>query len=77
MESLINRITIDEKICNGKPVIRGQRITAQTILEFLGAGDKPEDILKHYPTLEPDDIRACLLFASQLMGHNYTIRNVA
>ncbi len=63
MNNLIDRITIDESICNGKPIIRGKRITVQTILEFLSAGDSTEEILKQYPTLEYDDIRACLRFA--------------
>jgi len=60
MDYLIDRITIDSNICNGKPTIRGKRITVQTILEFLSAGDTREDILKQYPTLEPEDIDACL-----------------
>ena len=60
MDYLIDRITIDSNICNGKPTIRGKRISAQTILKFLSAGDTREDILKQYPTLEPEDIDACL-----------------
>jgi len=67
------RITIDPDICNGKPVIRGMRITAETVLDYLSAGDSPEDILKQYPMLEPEDISACLAFASRLMGHRYTV----
>jgi uncharacterized protein (DUF433 family) len=77
MKKLTTRITTDDKICNGKPTIRGKRITVQTILEYLSAGDKPEDILKQYPTLEMDDIRACLKFAATLMGNSYSISNVA
>ena len=42
MEYIANRITIDEKICNGKATIRAKRITVQTILEFLGAGKSVE-----------------------------------
>lgn len=56
------RITINEKICGGKPVIRGKRITVQTIIEFLSAGETEENLLKQYPSLEPEDIKACLLF---------------
>jgi len=56
----INRITIDSNICNGKPVIRGKRITVQTILEFLSAGETTDEIIKQYPSLEPEDISACL-----------------
>lgn len=47
------RITIDPSICNGKPTLRGKRITAQTILEFLGAGNSEVEILEQYPSLEP------------------------
>lgn len=74
---LSNRITIDPAKCNGKPTIRGKRITVQTILEFLSAGDTIEDILQAYPSLEADDIYACLKFASQLMNRNYIIKEIA
>lgn len=63
MQSLIDRITIDSAICNGKPIIRGKRITVQTILEFLSVGDSKKEILKQYPMLESEDIDACLQFA--------------
>jgi len=64
MEYLSKRITIDEKVCNGRPSIRGKRITVNTILEFLSSGDTVEDILKQYPSLEKEDISACLQFAA-------------
>ncbi len=47
MTYLKDRITIDEGLCNGKPTIRGLRITVQTIMEFLTAGDTKEEISKH------------------------------
>ena len=65
MDFLNDRITIDSNVCNGKPVIRGKRITVQTILEFLSAGDSHEEILKQYPTLEERDIQACIRFAAK------------
>jgi uncharacterized protein (DUF433 family) len=77
MEYLNYRITLDENICNGKPTIRGKRITVNTILEFLSAGDSTEDILKQYPSLEKEDITACLKFAADLMNKNYIIKPVA
>lgn len=77
MEYITDRITIDEKVCNGKPTIRGKRITVHTILEFLGAGETKEEILKQYPSLVLEDIDACLKFASELMNRNYTIVKVA
>lgn len=61
---LLVRISVDPEVCNGKPTIRGKRITAQTILELLGAGEDREEILRQYPSLEPEDIDACLAFAA-------------
>jgi uncharacterized protein (DUF433 family) len=72
-----HRITIDEKICNGKPTIRGKRITVQTILEFLSAGETVEELLNQYPSLEREDVTACLEFAAELMDRNYIIKLVA
>ena len=77
MSNLISRITIDPEICNGKPIIRGKRITVQTIIGFLAAGDTIEEVLNQYPSLERDDIRAALEFASQMMDNTFTIKTVA
>ena len=77
MEYITDRITIDSDLCNGKPTIRGKRITVQTILEFLSAGDSREEILEAYPSLESEDIDACLRFASKLMENHYDIRPTA
>lgn len=76
MNTITDRITIDEDICNGKPTIRGKRITVQTVLEFLGAGETVDEILYQYPSLEKEDIAACLQFASFLMDRNYVIKSV-
>jgi len=77
MEYITDRITIDPDLCNGKPTIRGKRITVQSVLEFLSAGDSKEDILEAYPSLELEDIDACLKFASQLMENHYDFRPTA
>ena len=74
---LNGRITIDPDVCNGHPTIRGKRITVQSILEYLSAGDSEADILAEFPELEPADIRACLTFASQLMSQRYEWIKVA
>ena len=71
---LSSRITIDPDVCNGKPTIRGLRITVQTILEFLAAGESPETVLNQYPSLEMDDIRACLDAAARMMDRRYVIK---
>ena len=47
-----DRIVIDPAVCNGRTTVRGTRITAQTVLEFLGAGDSIEDVLDEYVSIE-------------------------
>ena len=73
MTILAERITVDPEICNGKPTIRGKRITVETILEFLANGDSADEILEAYPTLEREDILACISFASVLMNNSFEI----
>lgn len=68
----MERIIIDPDICNGQPVVRGTRITARTILEFLGAGDTIEGVLEEYPAVTREDVLACLSFSSNLMRHRYS-----
>lgn len=62
--SVLNRITLIPDVCNGKPTIRGMRITVKTILEYMAAGESTENILKAYPFLEKKDIQASLEFAA-------------
>lgn len=52
-------------------MITGTRITVQTILEFLGAGDSMEDVLEEYPNLTGEDIYACIQYASKLRANRY------
>jgi uncharacterized protein (DUF433 family) len=44
-------------------------VTVEHVLGMLAAGDTPEVILEGYPWLEPEDIRACLIYARCLVGH--------
>jgi len=66
---LLERITVDPKIFGGKPIIRGRRLAVEHVLAMLAAGDGPETILEGYPWLEIEDIRACLVYARRLVGH--------
>jgi uncharacterized protein (DUF433 family) len=68
MENYLTRITINANQLDGKPCIRGLRISVQTILEFLSAGDTEADILLHYPLLQKEDITACLQYAAKVSG---------
>ncbi len=71
------RITVSPDICNGKPVVRGTRITVQTVLEFLAAGDSVGDVLEEYPALKREDVQACLDYASRVMANHFSIVPVA
>ena len=72
-----DRIVINPDICNGRPVVRGTRITAQTVIEFLAAGDSVEDVLAEYPTLAREDVQACLDYAARVMGNHFSIVQAA
>ena len=61
--TLLERITIKPDLCNGKPTVRGMRITVESILQYLSAGDSIEASLEAYPFLEKEDIQACIAFA--------------
>ncbi len=63
--SLLSRITQTPGQCGGRPCIRGLRIRVSDILEMLACQVSAEEILSDFPDLEPDDIRACLLFAAR------------
>ncbi len=66
---LLARITVNPEIFGGKPIIRGRRLAVEHVLGMLAAGDTPEILLAEYPWLEPDDVRACLLYARRVVGH--------
>ena len=72
-----NRITIHPDICNSRPIIANTRITVQTVMEFLGAGDSIEEVLEEYSCLKREDIYACMQFAAKLMANHYEVRKVA
>lgn len=69
MTTVLERITIDPEQCGGRPCIRGMRIRVVDVLELLAAGLTPAQVLEELPDLEPEDIRACLLYAAQCVEH--------
>ncbi|MFN3561579.1 MAG: DUF433 domain-containing protein [Chloroherpetonaceae bacterium] len=75
MLTQFDNITIDSEICNGKPTIRGTRITVQTVMEFLSAGESIDEILHQYPSLTREDISACLRFTAELMKNAFVIQH--
>ena len=63
------RIVIDPEIMQGKPVIRGTRITVDLVLRKMSEGGSQDDLLDAYPHLTPDDIRAALAYAAETVSH--------
>lgn len=58
------RITFDPAVMGGKPCIRGMRVTVGAVVGLLAAGRTEAEILKAYPYLEPEDLRAALAYAA-------------
>jgi uncharacterized protein (DUF433 family) len=66
MDTLLERISIDPRICHGKACIKGTRIMVSVILDNLAAGISKGEILKSYPALAREDINAALAYAAEL-----------
>ncbi|KPA17063.1 protein containing DUF433 [Candidatus Magnetomorum sp. HK-1] len=61
--NILNRITVNQDVMVGKPIIRGLRITVEHILKSLASGITVQELLEDYPILEKEDIQAVLLYA--------------
>ena len=66
---LLERITVEPGKCGGRPCIRGMRIRVTDILGMLAEGVPDEEILRDFPYLEPDDIKAALAYAARQSDH--------
>jgi len=68
-EQLRQRITFNPKVMVGKPVIRGTRIPVELVVRMLAQGIPESEIIQEYPRLQPDDIRAALIYAADVLAH--------
>jgi uncharacterized protein (DUF433 family) len=66
-ENLLNRIESNPQIMMGKPVIKGTRIPVDIILRKLGDKISVEEILRDYPRLTEEDIKAAVLYAAEML----------
>ena len=66
---LLQRITVEPDKCGGRPCIRGMRIRVTDILGMLAEDVSHEEILRDFPYLEPDDIKAALAYAARQADH--------
>jgi len=67
--SLLERITVNPKQCGGRPCIRRMRIRVSDVLDLFAAGLTAEKILDELPDLEPDDVKACMVYARRRIDH--------
>jgi len=70
-QELLSRITIDPRVCFGRPCIRGHRIWVALVLDFLASGMKTDEILDEYPGLEEADILACIAYGAEMSRERY------
>jgi len=61
----LERIAIDPTVRFGKPCVRGTRIAVGDVLAYLAGGMSEADILRDFPQLTRDDVRACLAYAAE------------
>ena len=73
MEEIADRIVIDPDVMVGKPVIKGTRIPVYLLVEFIANGMTEKEILKEYPQLRKEDIKAALLYASKCLEREITV----
>ncbi len=61
-----NYITVDPTVCHGQACVKGTRIMASVVLDNLAAGLTPDEIMKSYPSLTREAIRATMIYAAEL-----------
>jgi uncharacterized protein (DUF433 family) len=64
-----DRIEINPRVCNGRPVIKGTRIPVSVILEQIAACESWGTLLEGYPELKKEDVQAALLYAKASLDH--------
>lgn len=69
---MYDRISIDPRVCHGQACIKGTRIPIHQIVRMLANGDTIEELLEEYPSLEREDILACLDYVASLAEEQVT-----
>jgi uncharacterized protein (DUF433 family) len=69
-KKLLERISINPKVMNGKPVIRGTRLTVEFILNLMAHGATNQEIMAEYKDLNVEDLQASILFASKALENS-------
>ena len=70
---LLERISIDPRVCFGKPTVRGTRIWVSLILDLLAGGMTMGELLEEYPQLTTEDIRAAIAYGAEMPRERYVV----
>ena len=70
-DEVLKRISIDSKVCFGKPCIKGHRIWVSLILDFLASGWTIAEVLEDYPDLVEADIYACIAYGAEMSRERF------
>jgi uncharacterized protein (DUF433 family) len=70
---LLERISIDPRVCFGKPTVRGTRIWVSLILDLLAGGMTMGELLEEYPQLTTEDIRAAIAYGAEMSRERYVV----
>jgi uncharacterized protein (DUF433 family) len=70
---MLDRIKIDPSVCEGKPTIRGMRITVDFVLKLLGDGYTADDIARNYPELEKEDVYQAAKYGAWLASERTSV----
>jgi uncharacterized protein (DUF433 family) len=68
-ENFLDRVVLNPKVMLGKPVIRGTRIPVELLVRMLAQGVPEAEILREYPRLHAEDLRAALAYAAHVVAH--------
>ena len=71
MEAHLERISVAPRVCFGRPCIRGTRIRASLILDWLAEGMSFDGILEEYPPLTTEDMRAAVAYGAEMSRERY------
>ncbi len=70
---MLDRIKADPGVCEGKPTIRGLRITVDFVLKLLGDGYTADDIVREYPELEKEDVYQAAKYGAWLASEKTSL----
>jgi len=70
-DRLLEKISIDPRVCFGKPCIRGHRIWVSLVLDLLASGLSIEEVLEEYPQLSREDVLACVAYGAEMSRERF------